>query len=86
MTVAGITMGYPIYAMPDVVFSHLYKKKFNYSVSVQGQQRNRQLLDWWFLDGDEPSAITEIERDYKKMVRQKRARSMDEVKQILALL
>ena len=79
MTVAALAFGHDIYSCPDIVFSHLYKNTFNYDVTYNGQQRNRKLLDWWFLDGAKPHNISKEESRYMQHVQLNRKRNKNQI-------
>ena len=83
MTVGALAFGHPIYAYPGMAFHHLYKKEFNYTVTVAGQLRNRNLLKWWFLDGKPPLGVTPIEKQYHKHVQENRTRDTKEIVQLI---
>lgn len=76
MTCAAFCLGYKIYALPQLVFSHLYKKKFNYKLSHAEQVRNRELLDWWFFKRKQPKKTVEIEHKYNIFIKQNRILSV----------
>jgi glycosyltransferase involved in cell wall biosynthesis len=72
MTYAALSLGYGIYCMPDFAFKHMYKKKFNYSVTSSGQQRNRSLLLWWFFGFPQTPKADKAELDYYKFIQANR--------------
>lgn len=77
MTYAAIALGYKTYALPGLVFSHLFKKKFdNYRVTYSGQQRNRMLCDLWFFSGKRPQNLSDIEKQYYKFIQANRKLSV----------
>lgn len=79
MTCAAFTFGYEIYALPSFVFSHLYKKKFNYNLTYTQQNRNKKLLDYWFFEGKELKDLSKQEREYKEFVENRRVISSNEL-------
>ncbi len=86
MTIAALAMGYPVYAFPEGVFAHLYKQKFNYPVTTKGQEKNRLLLDWWFMGGQRPS-FAGIEQDnYYEIAQKKRILSRNELISTVSLM
>lgn len=80
MTCAAFAMGHPIYTFPSMVFSHLYKKEFNYSVTHIGQSRNRLLLDWWFFGGKKPLNISKQELNYHNYIQANRVLNRHELR------
>lgn len=80
MTCGAFAMGHPVYAFPSMVFSHLYKQEFNYSVSHSGQSRNKLLLDWWFFGGRKPSNTSNAEINYYRFVQGNRKLNKHELK------
>ena len=80
MTCAAFSLGHRIYTYPDLCFSHVSKKKFNYKVAYSGQQRNRKLLDWWFFDGKKPTKISKVEQEYFNFIQSNRVLDKSELK------
>lgn len=81
MTYAALCLGYSTYAYPDLVFSHKFKKRFdNYSVSYHQQQRNRLLLDFWFFEKLVPSKASLPEKQFYRMIRDKRVLNVNQLK------
>lgn len=72
MTCAAFSLGHKIYTLPSLVFAHLYKKKFNYTVTGTQQQRNKRLLEWWFFGKLPPQTVNEIEKEYHGFIKEYR--------------
>lgn len=79
MTLAAWTLGYRIYALPSLVFRHVYKQKLNYRISEGNQKRNKKLLRWWFFNWQPPENVSDEERDYKGRIERKRQLSSKEL-------
>jgi hypothetical protein len=81
MTAAAFALGYKIYAYPDMTFQHLYKNKFNYTLSYSEQNRNSELLEWWFYGGTLPKETRKEEIDYYNMIQRNRKLSITQLKE-----
>ncbi len=68
MSLAAIVLGYRIYALPSLIFEHMYKKKLDYAVSGMDQQRNKQVLEAFFFKKKMPYGATAEEKAYKDMI------------------
>jgi hypothetical protein len=68
MTLAAMALGYRIYALPSLIFEHMYKKKLDYKVTRIDQERNRQVLESFFFKYKLPYNATFEEKAYKKMI------------------
>lgn len=79
MTCAAFTFNHKIYALPELVFAHHYKKKFNYTVTYRGQQQNLTLLKWWFFKGRLPHDLSKTELNYMRYVRENRKLSVTQL-------
>ena len=79
MTCAAFCLGYKIYTLPQLVFSHLYKSKFNYKLTYQQQHRNKELLDWWFFKRKSPAKVADIEEKYRNFIKANRLLTVSEL-------
>ena len=87
MSCAAFSLGYKTYAYPDLVFSHLFKQKFdNYRVTYSGQQRNRLLCDFWFFETRKPNNISPAEKEYYKMIKQNRKLSASQLQSKIVMM
>ncbi len=68
MTIAAIMLGYKIYAMPNLIFEHMYKEKLDYDVSGFQQERNKDVLTGFFFKHKLPGDATFEEKAYKSMI------------------
>lgn len=68
MTLAANVLGHKIYALPDLIFEHMYKKKLDYAVSGLAQARNKDILNAIFFKYKMPQDATPEEIAYKKMI------------------
>ena len=50
MSCSAVLLNHTIYAMPDLVFSHLYRKQAPYSISAAGQNNNLNILKHVFFN------------------------------------
>jgi hypothetical protein len=86
MTYAALSLGHKIHCMPEFAFKHMYKKKFNYTVSGTGQQRNRLLLLWWFFGFKQPSRVDSLELKYHSFIQKNRLLSPKELSERMELI
>jgi hypothetical protein len=70
-------LGHRIYALPNLVFTHLFKEKFNYSLKYSEQNYNRILLNYWMFDYR--VNVSEEEENYKKFIDSRRLLSGDQL-------
>jgi len=68
MTIAAIALGYKIYALPTLIFEHMYKDSLDYEVTGLQQERNRQVLNSFFFRYKLPKDATLEEAGYKRMI------------------
>jgi len=81
MTCAALSLGYPIYSLPELGYKHLYKKGFNYAITHTNQSRNRELLNWWFFGKKPPVHVRKEEQAYHDFIQANRILKVAQLQQ-----
>lgn len=79
MTCSAFCFGHKVYALPSLVFAHLYKKAFNYHLTYNEQERNKTLMNYWFFEGKEPKALSDVEKQHYEFVQKHRQLTAEEL-------